>query len=124
MSMFLYSNILKVGSWSTRGCVRNSTLSSKTRTVCDCNHLTHFAILLSPHPPTFNGPTISLSFSVISYVGITVSVIAMAVTILIFCTLTFNKKNRYARLMFLLNWFSNMILIKLKSLITKPSIPH
>ena len=92
---FIYSNILEAGRWSTRGCVRNAELSSTTRTVCDCNHLTHFAILLSPHPPTFNERNILLSFSAISYVGIIVSVIAMAVTIHIFCTLMFNKKNRY-----------------------------
>jgi len=32
------------------GCYRNDNLSNTTVTVCECNHLTHFAILLSPGP--------------------------------------------------------------------------
>ena len=36
------------GRWSREGCTRNDEESEPTRTVCECNHLTHFAILLSP----------------------------------------------------------------------------
>ena len=35
------------GKWSTRGCSLNEEGSSETVTVCECTHLTHFAILLS-----------------------------------------------------------------------------
>ena len=34
--------------WSEEGCVVNETLSSAETTVCDCYHLTHFAVMLSP----------------------------------------------------------------------------
>ena len=34
--------------WSEEGCVVNEALSSAETTVCDCNHLTHFAVMLSP----------------------------------------------------------------------------
>ena len=43
------------GEWAVEGCYRNDNLSNTTVTVCECNHLTHFAILLSP------GPVVSLS---------------------------------------------------------------
>ena len=38
------------GEWAVDGCYRNNNLSNTTVTVCQCNHLTHFAILLSPGP--------------------------------------------------------------------------
>jgi len=38
------------GEWAVDGCHRNDNLSNTTVTVCECNHLTHFAILLSPGP--------------------------------------------------------------------------
>ena len=34
--------------WSSRGCYLNYELSNATFSVCECYHLTHFAILLSP----------------------------------------------------------------------------
>ena len=39
------------GYWSTKGCTRDETLSNESNTVCLCDHLTHFAILLSSNPP-------------------------------------------------------------------------
>ena len=38
------------GEWAVEGCYRNDNLSNTMVTVCECNHLTHFAILLSPGP--------------------------------------------------------------------------
>ena len=36
--------------WSDRGCKLVLNKSTPTLSVCECNHLTHFAILLSPKP--------------------------------------------------------------------------
>ncbi len=51
------SDPLVNGRWDTEGCVRNDGLSNSTQTVCECTHLTNFAILLSarsgkPRPRT------------------------------------------------------------------------
>ena len=51
------SDPLVNGRWDTEGCVRNDNLSNSTQTVCECTHLTNFAILLSARlgisrPPT------------------------------------------------------------------------
>ena len=40
------------------GCYRNENLSNTTATVCECNHLTHFAILLSPGPVVSSSDTL------------------------------------------------------------------
>ena len=37
------------GKWSTGGCRKVS--SNKTMTVCQCDHLTNFAVLMSPYTP-------------------------------------------------------------------------
>ena len=48
---FLTDNsILSAGQWSDRGCNKSESLSNTSVTVCECNHLTHFAILLSAQP--------------------------------------------------------------------------
>ena len=41
------ANGLISGQWATEGCTRNDRASNKSQTVCECNHLTHFALLLS-----------------------------------------------------------------------------
>ncbi len=61
-------------------------LSTDSLTVCECNHLTHFAILLSPKPPQLK-PSVKLSLSIISYVGVAVSLVAMAITVITFVAL-------------------------------------
>ncbi len=69
------------GRWDTERCVRNYSLSNSTHTVCECTHLTNFAILLSARP--LNLPSgVALSLSIIGYIGVTISVIAMLATIL------------------------------------------
>ena len=34
------------GHWSTDGCQKDEKLSNDEATVCHCNHLTHFAVLM------------------------------------------------------------------------------
>ena len=44
------------GQWLTEGCRVNQNQSDRDTTVCECNHLTSFAILTSPAgPPVSHG---------------------------------------------------------------------
>ena len=80
------SVILSVGQWSTRSCLKNETLSNISVTVCECGHLTHFAILLSPAPLDIS-EAVQISLQVIGYVGVAISLIAMVLTITTFILL-------------------------------------
>ena len=77
------NGILSAGQWSERGCNRSESLSNTSVTVCECNHLTHFAILLSAAPLNLTDPSV-LSLEVIGYVGVSVSLVAMALTVFTF----------------------------------------
>ena len=79
-------SILSTGQWSERGCDINQNLSNVSVTVCECDHLTHFAILLSAAPLNLSNP-VTLSLEIISYVGVGVSLLAMALTICTFLLL-------------------------------------
>ena len=59
--------------------MRNDSLSNSTHTVCECTHLTNFAILLSAQP--ISDPVNSFALSVIGYIGVSLSVAAMLGTI-------------------------------------------
>ena len=75
--------VLFQGQWSEEGCHVNKALSTPTMTVCECSHLTNFAILLSARPPTFT-PAQSLALQAFGYIGVSVSLVAMAATIFVF----------------------------------------
>ena len=45
-SAYLFRGGNESGLWSTRGCKLDDSTSSKTHSVCRCNHLTNFAILM------------------------------------------------------------------------------
>ena len=78
--------ILSAGEWSEENCSRNADLSNISVSVCECNHLTHFAILLSAAPQKLSHGVI-VSLEVIGYVGVSVSLVAMSITIITFLTL-------------------------------------
>ena len=40
--------VLEGSKWNRRGCRLNERESTPSVTVCECNHLTHFAMMLSP----------------------------------------------------------------------------
>jgi len=81
---YLRHLVLNAGEWSTRGCTKNEDLSSDLSTICECTHLTHFAILLSAKPLVPPNPDIQLSLTIIGYVGVSVSIMAMALTVIAF----------------------------------------
>ena len=82
------SSILSTGQWSDRGCNRSESLSNTSVTVCECDHLTHFAILLSAAPLNIS-QSVTLSLEIIGYVGVSVSLVAMALTITTFIILRY-----------------------------------
>ena len=69
--------VLYPGRWSKEGCETNSSL---TQTVCKCNHLTHFAILLSARPLKCQ----QFALQIIGYIGVSLSLVAMAATVVVF----------------------------------------
>ncbi|XP_021573529.1 adhesion G protein-coupled receptor L4 isoform X2 [Carlito syrichta] len=75
-----YSADTMNGSWSSEGC--ELTYSNETHTSCHCNHLTHFAILMSP------GPSIGIKdyniLTRITQLGIIISLICLAICIFTF----------------------------------------
>ena len=73
-------SILFTGEWSTKGCETNF---NSTTTVCRCNHLTHFAILLSAQPLELPSPQ-ALALQITGYIGVSVSLVTMAATICVF----------------------------------------
>ena len=76
-------SILFAGQWSTEGCETSFTANS---TICRCNHLTHFAILLSAQPLINNvlsQPQI-LALQITGYIGVSVSLVAMVATVFVF----------------------------------------
>ena len=78
--------ILVSGQWSEEGCEINRVNS--TMTVCKCNHLTHFAILLSAQPLDLS-PQKILSLQIIGYIGVSISLVAMAATVFVFLFLKY-----------------------------------
>ena len=77
------SSILSAGQWSERDCTKNEVLSNTSVTVCECTHLTHFAILLSAAPLKL-ADSVTLSLEIIGYVGVAISLVAMTLTVCIF----------------------------------------
>ena len=61
----------------------NEDDSSETRTVCECNHLTHFVILLSPKPPELSKKEV-LVLGIIGYVGVSISLLTFTLTVITF----------------------------------------
>ena len=88
------NTILNLGEWSTRGCSKSMRLSSNLSTVCECTHLTHFAILLSASPIIPENRHVQLSLDIIGYVGVSLSVVAMAVTVFIFIAFKYVNLNK------------------------------
>lgn len=75
--------VLYSGQWSQDGC-ETKLISNKT--ICSCNHLTHFAIILSAKPANLSDQH-SLALGIIGKVGVAISLVAMTMTVVIFIIL-------------------------------------
>ncbi|XP_015747940.1 PREDICTED: adhesion G protein-coupled receptor L3-like [Acropora digitifera] len=81
------------GVWSSEGCLVHS--SNYTHTVCHCDHLTSFSVLMQF---TEDSHAIKASdkeaLSLITYVGISISLVALVIAFVTFCSLGFLNSNR------------------------------
>uniref|UniRef100_A0A665WBV5 Adhesion G protein-coupled receptor L2a n=1 Tax=Echeneis naucrates TaxID=173247 RepID=A0A665WBV5_ECHNA len=79
-SFWNYSERSMMGYWSTQGC--RLLESNKTHTTCSCSHLTNFAILMAHREiSVFH----ELLLTVITRVGIVVSLVCLSISIFTFC---------------------------------------
>ncbi|XP_068726850.1 adhesion G protein-coupled receptor L2-like isoform X2 [Montipora capricornis] len=81
------------GSWSTEGC--RVHFANSTHTVCHCYHLTSFSVLMQYTPDSHKikaGDELALSF--ITYIGISISLVALSIAFVTFCSMEFLKCNR------------------------------
>ncbi|XP_013888998.1 adhesion G protein-coupled receptor L2 isoform X8 [Austrofundulus limnaeus] len=83
-SFWNYSERSMMGYWSTQGCKLLD--SNKTHTTCSCSHLTNFAILMAHREITGNiRDSHELLLTVITRVGIAVSLVCLTICIFTFC---------------------------------------
>ncbi|KAM9385093.1 adhesion G protein-coupled receptor L2 isoform 3-T3 [Pholidichthys leucotaenia] len=82
-SFWNYSERSMMGYWSTQGCKLLD--SNKTHTTCSCSHLTNFAILMAHREISNNGEVHELLLTVITRVGIVVSLVCLTISIFTFC---------------------------------------
>ncbi|KAJ7379075.1 hypothetical protein OS493_018872 [Desmophyllum pertusum] len=73
------------GHWSTDGCYKDEKLSDDKATVCHCNHLTHFAVLMrvtdDPKVTQPGDPHIQ-ALEIITYVGCGLSLLGEILTVI------------------------------------------
>nr|XP_014343826.1 PREDICTED: adhesion G protein-coupled receptor L1 [Latimeria chalumnae] len=84
-SFWNYSERSMMGHWSTQGCRLVET--NKTHTTCACSHLTNFAVLMAHRDSVYPGRMHELLLSVITWVGIVISLVCLAICISTFCFL-------------------------------------
>ncbi|XP_036378795.1 adhesion G protein-coupled receptor L2 isoform X4 [Megalops cyprinoides] len=82
-SFWNYSERSMMGYWSTQGCRRLD--ANKTHTTCSCSHLTNFAILMAHREVVGKDGVHKLLLTVITRVGIVVSLVCLAISIFTFC---------------------------------------
>ncbi|XP_041862158.1 adhesion G protein-coupled receptor L2 isoform X9 [Melanotaenia boesemani] len=83
-SFWNYSERSMTGYWSTQGCKLMD--SNKTHTTCSCSHLTNFAILMAHREISGNiRDHHELLLTVITRVGIVVSLVCLTICIFTFC---------------------------------------
>ncbi|XP_072504943.1 adhesion G protein-coupled receptor L2 isoform X6 [Notamacropus eugenii] len=82
-SFWNYSERTMMGYWSTQGCKLVDT--NKTHTTCACSHLTNFAILMAHREIAYKDGVHELLLTVITWVGIVISLVCLAICIFTFC---------------------------------------
>ncbi|XP_065197525.1 uncharacterized protein LOC135829047 [Sycon ciliatum] len=89
------------GGWSGEGC--DLLNASGDHAVCQCNHLTSFAVLVSRralHSPLPPSSTAERSLSIISYIGCGLSMIGLLGTIVVILRLKKLRSRNHQKLMF------------------------
>ncbi|KAL4240964.1 hypothetical protein ACF0H5_001746 [Mactra antiquata] len=69
---------ITINAWSDKGCV--AVYNGSKKTICQCNHLTNFAILMSPWTEK---NVISQAMDIISIIGCSVSLLGLLITVII-----------------------------------------
>ncbi|KAK0143788.1 Adhesion G protein-coupled receptor L2 [Merluccius polli] len=82
-SFWNYSERSMMGYWSTQGC--KLVDSNRTHTICSCSHLTNFAILMAHREISGSDGVHELLLTVITRVGIVVSLVCLTISIFTFC---------------------------------------
>ncbi|XP_056277407.1 adhesion G protein-coupled receptor L2-like isoform X4 [Pseudoliparis swirei] len=82
-SFWNYSERSMMGFWSTQGCKLLDT--NKSHTTCSCSHLTNFAILMAHRGNVGAGSVHELLLTVITRMGIAVSLVCLAISLFTFC---------------------------------------
>ncbi|CAB1317378.1 unnamed protein product, partial [Coregonus sp. 'balchen'] len=82
-SFWNYSERSMMGYWSTQGCKLLDT--NKSHTTCSCSHLTNFAILMAHRGNVVEGSVHELLLTVITRMGIAVSLVCLAISLFTFC---------------------------------------
>ncbi|CAL8316518.1 unnamed protein product [Gadus morhua 'NCC'] len=82
-SFWNYSERSMMGYWSTQGCKLLDT--NKSHTTCSCSHLTNFAILMAHRGNVAEGSVHELLLTVITRMGIAVSLVCLAISLFTFC---------------------------------------
>ncbi|XP_075038078.1 adhesion G protein-coupled receptor L2 isoform X9 [Mixophyes fleayi] len=82
-SFWNYSERTMMGYWSTQGCRLVET--NKTHTTCACSHLTNFAILMAHREIVYKSSSHEFLLNVITWVGIVISLVCLAICIFTFC---------------------------------------
>lgn len=67
--------------WSDEGCRVLST--NKTHTVCWCDHLTNFAILMDLHSTSLSAEN-EIALTVITYIGCSISILCLLMANIVF----------------------------------------
>ncbi|XP_037536624.1 adhesion G-protein coupled receptor D1 [Nematolebias whitei] len=87
--VFLYCAFLDYSSnegvWSNEGCVRSE--GNMSYSVCLCNHLTNFAILMQVVPLELTTDH-KMALSTIGYIGCSISIFCLAITLVTFAVLS------------------------------------
>lgn len=76
MQYFIYYS-----AWSEEGCQIQKT--NETHTVCECNHLTNFAVLMDVHAVKLDIAH-QVALQIITYIGCIISVVCLVLAILTF----------------------------------------
>ncbi|KFQ09995.1 G-protein coupled receptor 64, partial [Haliaeetus albicilla] len=97
------------GGWSYEGCVVKE--SRVNETVCSCNHLTSFAVLMNLYGNTPLNPTQELVLTFISYIGCGLSAIFLSITLVTY--IAFEKIRRDYPSKILIQLCSALLLLNL-----------